>query len=120
MILQVSELTYSNIKAFAAANNDPFDGDIYPLTAPMEAKDPFCVYRITKRPMVSKDGLYDLFVEISVCGHVHDQLAGIADDLEEHFEQYPEYHYEGTDTGVEPDNPQQINITVKYNLKMTK
>lgn len=124
MILQISELTYQILVDFSAANGSPFGGDIYPLVAPLKAKDPFCVYRISKRPMLSKDGVYDVDVDIVVGGHNHDQLAAIVDALETYFDSgdSPEcdYHYIGTDSGTEPDNPEQINFTIKYNLKMIK
>ena len=120
MILQISELIYSYLKAFNDANDNAFGGCIYPLIAVIGATDPFCVYRITKRPCLTKDKLFDVFVEIAIGGANHDKLAGLADAVEEHFEQYNEFYYVGTDAGVEPDNPEQINITIKYNLKMQK
>ena len=120
MMYQVSKLTNEVLTAFNLANGEPFKKGGYPLAAPLEAEKPFCVYRVSKRPVLTKDGLFDLSVDVVIVGDDYNVLCQLADDIEDHFDGEEHFEYESTDPGVNPDDFEEFNISIKYNLKMIK
>lgn len=118
MMFQISEDVTTLLRGFDVDNSNVFDGSIFPLVAPIEAIYPFCVYAVRKTTEFSKQGVHDVFIEIRIVGKNYEQLCMLSDSIEELFEARNEYHYESTDAAVNPDLPTEINIAIKFNVKI--
>lgn len=119
MMLQMSTLTKQILSDFDTAHADVLGDDIYPLIAPGKAAMPLAVYRISKGRNYSKKGITDIDIEIVLIGQDYDQLCGIADDLEDHINQnHPELEFLSAVSGVNPEDQEEFNITLKFNAKM--
>ena len=114
----LSEDVTTLLRAFDVDNTNVFNGNIFPLVAPIEATYPFVVYAVRKTTEFSKQGVHDAFVEIRVVGRHYEQLCMLSDSIEELFGARNEYHYESTDAAVNPDLPTEINIAIKFNVKI--
>lgn len=121
MMYQVSTLTYDHLMAYDVAGGNPFSGFIYPLLAPIETPVPFCVYKVDKTTEFSKENIHDVNVTIIVVGNDYKKLCSISDGIEDYFEALSEtWDYVSTTSGFNPDDTSELNITIKYNLKMLK
>lgn len=118
MMLMVSNLVYNIIKTFDDENAKPFDGDVFPLVAPIESTVPFVVYRVSKSPVFSKKSVQDVNVTITIVGRSYESICSLSDALELHFQNHPDFEYQSTDPGVNPDDPSEMNFQIGYNLKM--
>ncbi len=117
MMLLVSNMVYDIIKEFDDLNNY-FDNDIYPLAAPIDASLPIAVYNVNKSAIISKELIQDITVQIILVGKSYEQMCIISDQMETHFLDHQDFEYRGTNAGVNPDDPSEININITYNLKM--
>lgn len=120
MMQTVSKLVYGLIKSYESANANPFGGEVFPLVAPLDAEYPFCVYKVRKESQFSKAGIHDLYADVVIIGTDYDVVCGLADDLEEHIESHEAFIYQSTNSGVNPEKPAEIQIAIKFNIKMTK
>lgn len=120
MMRLASDTTYGILKDFEDNNGTPFGGDIFPMVAEIKASYPFCVYQVDKSPSFSKDGLHDVTVRITIVDEQYENLCDLADALELHMDGYNHYIYESTQSGVNNEKPEELNISITYNLKMTK
>ena len=118
MMLMISNLVYNHLKEFNDANANVLAGEIFPLVAPIDASNPFAVYRVSKETNFSKQGIKDVNVVITLVGDDYEQICGLADDLEAHIETKEGFNYISTEPGVNPDDPNEVNFILTYNLKM--
>jgi len=119
MIKTVSEKIYTVIKAFSDANGSPFgDGEIYPIIAPKDAIYPFLVYQINIEDQYSKQGVFDVNVQLLIVNDGYDAMLDVVDDLQTYLKTDPDMHFLSGSTGINPDDQNEFNISLTYNLKM--
>lgn len=120
MMRLVSDTVASILNDFEVANNAPFQGDIYPLVGGASATRPFCLYAIQKQPQFSKEMIHDVTVTLKVVHDNYEALCDLTDQLEAHFTNYPDFHYQNTNPGVNPDDMDELFMDIQFNVKMIK
>lgn len=120
MMRLVSDTTYSAIKAYSDANGNLFGSDIYPIIGSQKARYPFAVYQVDKTGPLTKDGIHDVEVTITIVDDKYERLCDSSDGLENHFESIPEFIYMNTEGGFNPEKYEEHYMSIVFRCQMTK
>src|SRR5690606_3323013 len=117
MMRFISDTTYEILKSYNDANDDLFGGDIYPLIGSQKATYPFAIYRVEKTGPLTKDGVHEMTVQVTLVDASYDRLCDTSDDLEVFFASYPEFIYQSTEPGFNPDNYEENYMTLNFSCQ---
>lgn len=120
MMRLVSDTTYEILKAFNDGNDDFFGGDIYPLIGSQKAKYPFVIYRVEKTGPLTKDGVHDVDVHVTVVDEDYNRLCDASDALEVFFDSYPDFIYQSTEPGFNPDKYEENFMNIVFRCQLIK
>ncbi|MDH7444676.1 hypothetical protein [Aquimarina sp. 2201CG14-23] len=108
------------INAYLTGFNSEYDGikltDVSPIVAWQDAKYPFAVFKIDRRPAYSKNGMFEYDVQIRIISENYESLMDLTDGLTEFLDQYKELIYQGTESEINPDKPSEHIITNTYQI----